>query len=325
MKPADLASLLSTMLPAERPAASPSASMWRYVTAPSPVSLGEGNTPLLLMTPASNVLLKDEGRNPGGGMVDRLASVLVTTAKAAGCKHVVYHGENSALAAALAVYAAHAGIRSSITLAPEAGDLEHLRASAASATLLVPGSTGPAEDTFSEEHLALASRLAAHSVACEISAQMQWKLPETLLVPGATPGDLLRFEESFAFLQEHGWTTSAHAPRCLAVHIAPPPHVRAHDPAHIAAQALRQFSEQVMVVEEDRVRESLRKMAHAGWMLSPGAAAGMAAAEQLPAGAAPIVLIHPRSATVAAREITQLLRIRRYPQRMPVGGIISPQ
>ncbi len=59
-------------------------------------------------------------------------------------------------------------------------------------------------------------------------------------------------------------------------------------------------------------------------MLSPGAAAGIAAAETLPASAAPIVLLEPRSALSASREIAQLLGIRRYPTRMPVGGIISP-
>ena len=60
-------------------------------------------------------------------------------------------------------------------------------------------------------------------------------------------------------------------------------------------------------------------------MLSPGAAVGVAAAETLPAVSAPIVLIEPRSAFTATQEIAQLLNIRRYPTRMPVGGIITPQ
>ena len=325
MKSPALSPILSAMLATERPPVSQSASIWRYLSGPAPVSLGEGNTPLLPFRPAPSVLLKDEGRNPGGNMLDRVASVLVTTAKAAGQGNLTYAGDSDALAAALAVYAAHAGLPCAITLTSEASDLEHLRASAAGATLLEPSEHTQQEGALSAEDITLATRLAAHTIACEIAEQMQWKLPETLIIPGATPADLLHFEQAFAFLLEHKWTASARTPRCLSAHMAPPPHARDKAPARIAAQALRQFSDQVIVIEEELIRELLLRMARAGWMLSPGAAAGVAAAETLPAVAAPIVLIEPRSALTATQEIAQLLGIRRYPTRMPVGGIISPQ
>lgn len=321
MTSSSLASLLSARLSTERPNSSASTSVWRFLSSPAPVSLGEGNTPLLRISTAPSVLLKDEGRNPGASTLDRVASVIVTTAKTAGHKQIAYTGESNALASALAVYAAHAGLPCTISLSDRASDLEHLRAAAAGATLHQPGQQANPEGLLSPEDIALATRLAAHTVASEIAEQMQWKLPETLLIPGATPADLLHFEQSFAFLLDHNWTASAHAPQCRAVHIAPPPHA----PSRIAAQALQQLSDQVILLEEDRVRESLKRMARYGWMLSPGAAAGMAVAETLPANAAPIVLIETRSALSAAREVAQLLNIRRYPTRMPVGGIISPQ
>ena len=326
MTSAALTSLLSTMLVTERPStATQPVSMWRYLRAPQPVSLGEGHTPLLSLAPASSILLKDEGRNPGGSMLDRTASILVTAAKSAGHKNLAYTGESNTLAAALAAYAACAGLPCTITLGNEADDLEHLRASAAGAAILHPGHSASLDGTLPAEDIALATNLAAHTIACEIAEQMQGKLPETLLIPGTTPADLLHFEQAFAFLVEHRWTTSVHTPRCLAAHISPPSHLRHHAPARIAAQALQQLSDQVIVLEEDRVRDSLQRMARSGWMLSPGAAAGIAAAETLPASAAPIVLIEPRSALAAAQEMAQFLRLRRYPTRMPVGGIISPQ
>ncbi|MGC8548548.1 MAG: pyridoxal-phosphate dependent enzyme [Acidobacteriaceae bacterium] len=317
-----LPSLLTARPATQRPHAAMPESMWRFLASPTPVSLGEGNTPLLPVT--NSISLKDEGRNPGASMLDRIASILVTIAKATGHKHLIFAVESDTLAASLAVYSAIAGLPCSITLTAEASDLDYLRATTAGAALLTPSPHTPVEATLSPEDITLATHLATHTIACEIAEQLQWKFPETVLVPGATPADLLHFEQSFAFLLQHNWTTSTHAPRCLAVHIAPAPHTRSHAPARIAAQALQQLSDQVIVLEEDRVREALQRMARAGWMLSPGAAAGIAAAETLPASAAPIVLLEPRSALSAAREIAQILGIRRYPTRMPVGGIISP-
>ena len=318
-----LPSLLSAKPSTQRTQTAAPESMWRFLSSPTPVSLGEGNTPLLPLT--ATILLKDEGRNPGASMLDRIASILVTTAKAGGHKHLNFSTQSDTLAAALAVYAANAGLHCSITLSAEASDLDYLRAAAAGATLLTPNPHTPVKATLSTEEITLATHLATHTIACEIAEQLQWKLPETLLIPAATPADLLHFEQSFDFLLQHNWTTSTHTPRCLAVHIAPAPHTRGHAPARIAAQALKQLSDQVILLEEDRAREALQRMARSGWMLSPGAAAGIAAAETLPANAAPIVLLETRSAHSAAKEISQVLGIRRYPTRTPVGGIISPQ
>lgn len=325
MTSASFALPLSVRLLTERPQPAASASMWRFLETAAPVSLGEGNTPLLQTKSAPAIFIKDEGRNPGGSMLDRVASILVTTAKSTGHKHIAYTGESSTLAASLAAYAAHARLTCSATLSAEADDAEYLRASAAGATLLPSGQNASLEGLLSSKDIALAARVAAHTVACEIAEQLQWNLPETLILPGASPAELLHFEQAFAFLLKHQWTTSAHSPRLLAAHLAPPSQAQDNIPSRIAAQALQKFSAQVALVEEDHVRESLECMAHAGWMLSPAAAAGIAVVRTLPANAAPVVVMEPRSALSAAREIAQLLRIRRYPARMPVGGIISPQ
>jgi threonine synthase len=85
------------------------------VGAATPVSLGEGGTPMVRLThlaeeSGADVLLKDESRNPTWSWKDRLAAVAVTRARDRGADTVVVattgnHG------AATAAYAAAAGMR----------------------------------------------------------------------------------------------------------------------------------------------------------------------------------------------------------------------
>lgn len=302
---------------------------WRYLNvAHPPVTMGEGGTPLLTMH--ANLCLKDEGRNPNGSVQDRVASVLLTAARAAGCMHIALPNNNAApdtlsdaLAVSLAAYAAHAGLRANVTLSENASDTDYLRVQAA-------GTTSNAEESQPAEviqpgELAQATRFAAHTIACEIAGQMRWKLPETVLLPSATPDEVLHYEKAFEWLRNQGRVTSPHQPRCIAVHMAPLAEEQSYAPARIAAQVLRQMSEAVAIVEADRVRASLQQWAGRGWMLSPGAAAALAFHEQRTSKPGTTVVVNPRSALACTAELTRLLRIHRYPGRMPVGGIITPQ
>jgi threonine synthase len=96
------------------------ATMWRYAEAlPVPagdaVSLGEGMTPLLPAPRLGRALgverlfLKDESRNPTWSFKDRLASVVVSTARARGVRVIASSSSGNA-GAAVAAYAARAGI-----------------------------------------------------------------------------------------------------------------------------------------------------------------------------------------------------------------------
>ncbi len=79
--------------------------------ATEPVTLGEGNTPLLpVPTPHGTLLLKDESRNATWSHKDRAMTVAVTVAKAMGFRTVVGASTGNA-GAALAAYAARAGLR----------------------------------------------------------------------------------------------------------------------------------------------------------------------------------------------------------------------
>lgn len=76
-----------------------------------PVTLGEGNTPLLpIPVPHGTLLLKDESRNATWSHKDRAMTTAVTVAKAMGFRTVVGASTGNA-GAALAAYAARAGLR----------------------------------------------------------------------------------------------------------------------------------------------------------------------------------------------------------------------
>jgi threonine synthase len=76
----------------------------------APVSIGEGNTPLIDIPTARGMLyLKDESRNPTWSHKDRAMTVAVTVAKAMGHRTVVGASTGNA-GAALAAYAARAGM-----------------------------------------------------------------------------------------------------------------------------------------------------------------------------------------------------------------------
>jgi threonine synthase len=92
------------------------ASLWRYrevLPDASPISLGEGFTPLLPSREFSNVWIKDEGLNPTGSFKARGISVAVTVAKALGIKNIAMPSAGNA-GSALAAYAAAAQIEAYI-------------------------------------------------------------------------------------------------------------------------------------------------------------------------------------------------------------------
>src|SRR5574337_933143 len=98
--------------------------MWRYaeiLPGDSPVSLGEGMTPLVHAVRlgerlgSKNLYVKDEGLNPTGSFKARGLSAAVTQAKALGAKTLAIPTAGNA-GGALAAYAAQAGLRSVIVM-----------------------------------------------------------------------------------------------------------------------------------------------------------------------------------------------------------------
>src|SRR5581483_1897304 len=123
----DLASLKGKFTPDSlrgRPA-----NMWRYhevLPGDSPVTLGEGFTPMLRSQENANVYIKDEGLNPTGSFKARGLCAAVTMAKAYGLRKVAIPSAGNA-AGAMAAYAAAAGIEAHIFMpkdVPQANAIE---------------------------------------------------------------------------------------------------------------------------------------------------------------------------------------------------------
>jgi threonine synthase len=90
--------------------------MWRYdavLPEATPVSLGEGFTPMLPSREFRNVFIKDEGLNPTGSFKARGLSAAVTMARHFGLKKLAIPSAGNA-AGALAAYAAAASIEAHI-------------------------------------------------------------------------------------------------------------------------------------------------------------------------------------------------------------------
>lgn len=90
--------------------------MWRYdavLPEATPVTLGEGFTPMLRSREYPNVFIKDEGLNPTGSFKARGLSAAVTMARHFGLKKLAIPSAGNA-AGALAAYAAAANIEAHI-------------------------------------------------------------------------------------------------------------------------------------------------------------------------------------------------------------------
>ncbi|MFZ0815999.1 MAG: threonine synthase [Candidatus Sulfotelmatobacter sp.] len=105
----DLATIQKTFTPASLLPLAPT--MWRYdavLPEATPVTLGEGFTPMLPSHEYPNVFIKDEGLNPTGSFKARGLSAAVTMARHFGLKKLAIPSAGNA-ASALAAYAAAAG------------------------------------------------------------------------------------------------------------------------------------------------------------------------------------------------------------------------
>ena len=110
----DLPSIKKSFSPASLLPLAPT--MWRYhavLPEATPVSLGEGFTPLLRSREFTNVLIKDEGLNPTGSFKARGLSAAVTMARHFGLKKLAIPSAGNA-AGALAAYAAAANLEAHI-------------------------------------------------------------------------------------------------------------------------------------------------------------------------------------------------------------------
>jgi threonine synthase len=211
------------------------ASLWRYrevLPDASPVSLGEGFTPLLPSREFSNVWIKDEGLNPTGSFKARGISVAVTVAKALGIKKIAMPSAGNA-GSALAAYAAAAQIEAHIFMPQDVPLANRIECEMYGANLtLVNGLISDCSRMVSERKdkegwFDLSTLKEPYRVegkktmAFELFEQLGGKLPDAIIFPSGGGVGVIAMWKAFDEMEELGWVSKkTKRPRMIVVQAA---------------------------------------------------------------------------------------------------------
>jgi threonine synthase len=187
------------------------------------VSLGEGNTPLYDAPRSADycgltaLKLKHQGNNPTGSFKDTGMTVAVTQALKLGMR-VVACASTGNTAASLAAYAARARMACAI-LVPE-GQISDAKLAQAldygAKVLEIEGNFDVCmrviKDLAEQSSLYLVNSInpfrieGQKTVAFELAEQLEWNVPDHLVVPGGNLGNSSAFGKGFRELFGHGFT-----------------------------------------------------------------------------------------------------------------------
>src|SRR5688572_28940710 len=194
----------------------------------APVSLGEPETPILALTgTAPNLLVKDEGRLPTGSFKARGMATAVTMASHFGIQRIAIPTNGNA-GAALAAYAARAGIEAVVICPAETPEINVRETAAYGAKVYVA-------DGQIDECGALVGEGAAHGLwfdcstlkepyrlegkkvmGFELAEQLGWKLPQAIFYPTGGGTGLIGMSKAFDELEAVG-LIGQQRPRMFAV------------------------------------------------------------------------------------------------------------
>ncbi|HKG47286.1 MAG TPA: threonine synthase [Pyrinomonadaceae bacterium] len=186
------------------------------------VSLGEGNTPLYDAPRSadycglSNLRLKHQGSNPTGSFKDTGMTAAVTQARKLGARLVVCASTGNT-AASLAAYAARADLLCAIVV--PSGQVSHAKLAQAldygARVLEVDGNFDTCMNLIRElaedESVYLVNSInpfrieGQKTVAFELAEQLEWRVPDHLVVPGGNLGNSSAFGKGFRELLESGF------------------------------------------------------------------------------------------------------------------------
>lgn len=200
------------------------------------LSLGEGDTPLLLLPRLGASLglkslhLKEEGVNPTGSFKARGMAVALSRAAELGLRSVVVPTAGNA-GGALAAYAARAGLQAHVVLPADAHPVYRAEAERAGATIhVVDGLI----DRAGQEAARLAAQLGAFNLATlrepyrvegkktmgfELAEAFDWDLPEVIVYPTGGGTGLVGLAKAFDELEGLGWI-GPRRPRLISVQSA---------------------------------------------------------------------------------------------------------
>jgi threonine synthase len=192
--------------------------IWRYRATFSlpadlePVSLGEGNTPLLWAKAfGREVAFKCEFLNPTGSFKDRGSAVITGWLKSRDISEVVEDSSGNA-GASLAAYAARAGINARIFVPASASGPKRRQIEALGAEVVpIPGTRSDVGEAVQREagrgavyasHAYLPFNLPGYATAAyEIFEQLGNQMPGALIVPAGQGGLLLGLARGFEALR----------------------------------------------------------------------------------------------------------------------------
>lgn len=213
--------------------------MWRFrtflplVAGESPVTLGEGDTPLLRLERTGDTLglpdlwLKDEGTNPTGSFKSRGLSAAVTRAVAGGATSFAIPTAGNA-GVALAAYAARAGLPARIyapSTTPKVilnqilrygGDLHLIDGHIGDCGKLTAEwsrDTGAYNMSTLREPYRIEGK---KTLGLELAMQLGWRLPDAIIYPAGGGTGLIGMHQAFRQLLDAGWVEGT-PPRFYAV------------------------------------------------------------------------------------------------------------
>ena len=210
------------------------AGMWRYrsvLPEVTPVTLGEGWTPVVRSRRYPNVVVKEEGANPTGSFKARGLALAVTMAKHYGLKKLAVPSAGNA-AGALAAYAAAAGIEANIFMPKDVPFANYMEAKMYGANVtLVDGLISDCgrmvaerkerEGWFDISTLKEPFRIEGKkTMGYELVEQLGWEYPEAVFYPTGGGVGLIGMWKAFAELEELGWVALGKRPKMIAVQSA---------------------------------------------------------------------------------------------------------
>ncbi len=200
----------------------------------SPVSLGEGNTPVLACPRLGknlglrHLMVKDESQLPTGSFKSRGLSMAITMALHFGVKCVAIPTAGNA-GGAMAAYAARAGIQSVVLMPEDSPIVNQVECIWAGAKVfLVNGLINDCgklvrEGTaivgwFDMSTLKEPYRIEGKkTMGLELALQFGWKLPDVIVYPTGGGTGLIGMWKAFKELRELGWLDDTNMPRMVSV------------------------------------------------------------------------------------------------------------
>src|SRR5215813_13650468 len=210
------------------------AGMWRYRSVlpdVTPVTLGEGRTPMLRSKRYPNLVVKEEGANPTGSFKARGLALAVTMAKHYGLKKLAVPSAGNA-AGALAAYAAAAGIEANIFMPKDVPFANYVEAKMYGANVtLVDGLISDCgrlvaerkekEGWFDISTLKEPFRIEGKkTMGYELVEQLGWEYPEAVFYPTGGGVGLIGMWKAFQELEGLGWVKPGKRPKMIAVQSA---------------------------------------------------------------------------------------------------------